>query len=237
MKLKFGIFVLLLTLSFQSCTKEEDDLISQNCETDCTEIIGRLMTDNGTVPIVNHTITVIWDNTNFGSGIVRTKATTKTDNNGEFQLKFFIRDDELTDGIHRMYYEKLDENEFLRADLNGISIFPTIRDTTMTRNHNIPKKAFLDLTISNLEDFQQGDYFSTNLNFLNPIGFSQSIDGAIHPWSNESENNRLIEIAANQPVIIEIVRKINGEYVRENDTILVREGNTSNYTIDFNNSN
>ncbi len=129
MKKTLGFLILILTITFQSCTKEEDDLISQNCETDCTEIIGKLMTDNGTIPIANHKVTVIWDNTSFGSGTVRTKATTRTDSNGEFNLKFFIRDDELNNGVHRVFYDKLNSDEFIRSELNGISIFQIRRDT------------------------------------------------------------------------------------------------------------
>ncbi|MDT0648421.1 hypothetical protein RM545_17145 [Zunongwangia sp. F260] len=235
MKKTLGFLILILTLTFQSCTKGEDDLISQNCEIDCTEIIGKLMTDFGTTPIANHKVTVIWDNTRFASGTVRTKATTRTDSNGEFYLKFFIRDDELNEGIHRLYYDELNGDEFLRADLNGITIYPTIRDTIMLRNHNVPKKAFLNLSIMNLDDLQEGDSFSTNFKNLSPIGFSQSVGGSINPWSNDSENDRLIEIAANQPVILEIIRDINDVITRESDTLFVNSGTTFNYTVDFNN--
>src|SRR5690606_24436702 len=102
-KLSFGI--ILGVLIFISCSKEEDDLISQNCETNCTEIVGKIMTDNGTVPISNLKLTVKWDNIpHLGSGTIRTKATTKTDSQGNFYLKFFIRDDELEEGGFRLSY-------------------------------------------------------------------------------------------------------------------------------------
>ncbi len=235
MEKTFGILILILTLTFQSCTEKEDDLISQNCESDCTEIIGKLMTDNATVPIVDRKVTVVWDNTSFGSGVVRTKATARTDSNGGFYLKFFIRDDELEDGLHRMFYDKLDNDEFLSADLNGIPLLQIGRDTMLTRNHNVPKKAFLDLTLLNLNDFQQGDYFWTNFEYIRPVGYSQSIDGAIHGWTNEFDSNQLIELAGNQPIAIEIVREVNDIPTRKNDTLFINAGTTSNYTVDFNN--
>ncbi|MGJ5640790.1 hypothetical protein [Formosa sp. S-31] len=235
MKLKFGILSLVIVLAFQACTEKEDDLISQNCETNCTEIIGKLMTDNATVPIVNRKITVVWDNTTYGAGVLRKKATTRTNEKGEFNLKFLIRDDELEEGIHTMYYDELDEDKFIETDLRRISIYPLKRDTIYIRNHNVPKKAFLDLTLLNLDDYQQKDYFSTNFDYITPVGFSQSVSGLVRGWSNEFESNQLIEIAGNQPVALQIVRKINDVFTREYDTLFVDAGTTKKYTIDFNN--
>lgn len=216
----------------QSCEKE-NDLISQNCETDCTQIVGKLMTDDGTTPIVNRKITVIWDNTSHGFGTVRTKASVRTDSNGEFYISFLMRDDELESGIHRIYFKKRNENRFLRPDLNGIPSIPAIRDTLMTRNHNVIKKAFINLTLLNLDEIQGGNRLWTNFKYPRPVGFSQSIDGNIRGWNREYENNQLIEIAGNQPTIIEIVRKIDGVTTRENDTLFVNSGITTDYTVDF----
>lgn len=230
---KFRILLLTLSFVFQSCEKE-DDLISQNCETDCTEIVGKLMTDNGTVPIVNRNITVVWDNTSSGFGTERTKASVRTDSNGDFNLKFFMRDDELESGIHRIYYDKLNENEFLRSDLNGIPSIPTVRDTIIVRNHNVPKKAFVNLSLLNLDDIEGSDRFWTNFRYISPLGFSQSIDGSIRGWTNEFESKQLIEIAGNQPVVIEIVRIINDVSTTENITLFVNSGTILQYTVDFN---
>ena len=59
---KLSLGLVLGIFLFVSCSKEEDDLISQNCESDCTQIIGKIMTDNGTVPISDVKLTVKWDN-------------------------------------------------------------------------------------------------------------------------------------------------------------------------------
>ena len=226
--------LIIIALVFQSCEKE-DDLISQNCETDCTEIVGKLMTDDGTTPIANRKITVVWDNTSSGFGTVRTKASARTDSNGDFNISFFMRDDELESGIHRMYFDELNENEFLRSDLNGMPSIPSVRDTMVIRNHNVVKKAFVNLTLLNLDDIQGSDRFWTNFDYPRPVGFSQSIDGQIRGWTNEFESNQVLEIAGNQEIIIEIVRKIDGITTTENETLFVEAGTTLNYTVDFNN--
>lgn len=228
------IILIIIAFAFQSCEKE-DDLISQNCEADCTEIVGKLMTDDGTTPITNQKITVVWDNTRLGFGTVRTKATARTDSNGDFSISFFMRDDELESGIHRMRFDRLNENKFLHSDLNGMPSIPSVRDTLVVRNHNVVKKAFVNLTLLNLDDIQGSDQLWTNFEYPRPSGFSQSIDGNIRGWTNEFDSNQLLETAGNQPVVIEIVRKINDITTRENDTLFIDAGTTLNYTVDFNN--
>lgn len=227
--LVLGIFL------FVSCSKEEDDLISQNCEIDCTQIIGKIMTDNGTVPISDVKLTVKWDNIPYlGSGTIRNKATTRTDSEGNFNLNFFIRDDEIEAGGFRIEYE-LNENEYLSSHLNRITIFQIARDTTLNINYNIPKKAFLNLSLLNLSDIQSGNHLATDFSYESPSGFDQSVTGQVIGWSNESEQNNLIEVAGNVPVELRIRRTINGVSTSEFETLFLEAGTTSDYTIDFNN--
>lgn len=233
-KLSFGI--LLGILIFISCSKEEDDLISQNCDTNCTEIMGKIMTDNGTVPIPNLKLTVKWDNVPpYGAGIIRTKAITRTDSQGNFYLKFLIRDDELLDGGYTLSYEKLDKNKYLRTEYNGIYLSQITRNTSLTVNHNVPKKALLNLTLLNLDQVQQGNSFTTEFSYPRPAGFSNSIDGDIRGWNNESKQNHLLEVAGNQPINLKIYRTINGVRTAEIKNIFFEAGKTSDYTVDFKN--
>ena len=186
--------LLILGLFFlNSCSKEEDDLASQDCNIDCTEIIGRIMTDNGTVPIPNLELTVIWDNRGLlGGGSIRNKAITETDDDGNYSLSFLIRDDELIEGQFLILYEEIDEDIYLVNNLKRISIFEIDRNTTLSINHNIPQKAFLNLSLLNLDNIQQGDSFSTNFSYESPSGFSQSVNGLIIGWNNESNSNNII---------------------------------------------
>lgn len=236
--MKFRILslkILFAILLFTSCSKEEDDFISQNCETDCTEIIGKIMTDNGTVPIADVELTVKWDNIPYlGSGTIRNKATTRTDSEGNFNLKFFIRDDEIENGGFRIEYE-LNESEYLSSHLNRITIFQIARDTTLNINYNIPKKAYLNLSLLNLDDVQSPDWFATNFGYETPEGFTQSVNGQHIGWNNQSNQNNLIEIPGNQNVRIEVFRRVNNVTTTEIDNILIEAGTTSDYTIDFNN--
>jgi len=233
---KLSLTIVLGIFIFLSCSEEEDDLISQNCEENCTEIVGKIMTDDGSTPISNLKISLVWNHDpNSGPDIIRTKASTRTDNEGNYSLKFYLRDDELDNGFHRLYHDQIENNEFLGSDLNGInSFFELNRDTLLIQNHNIPKKAYLNLSFLNLDQVQQGNSLITEFSYPRPLGFSQSIDGQVRGWNSESEQNHLIEIVGNQTIELKIYRTINGVSTTEIETLFFDAGTTSDYIIDFN---
>jgi hypothetical protein len=227
--------LLINLILFQSCSKEEEDLVSQKCQSDCTEIIGKIMTENGTVPITNLELTVKWDNIPYlGIGKILTKATTQTDSEGNFHLKFFMRDHELEEGDLRIEY-KVNENEYLAAHLDKIRFKKVSQDTIITLNYNIPKKAFLNLSLLNLKNIKQKDWFILGLTYEKPVGFEQSIYKGSKGWNSESNKNDIIEIPGNQSVELRITRGKNNVSTIEIDTIFLNTGATSNYLIDFNN--
>jgi hypothetical protein len=231
--LKFSFLICLVAL-FQSCSKEENDLISQQCEFECTTITGKFMTDNGEVPIPNAKLIVKWDNIPYlGSGIIRTKATTLTDSEGNFTLNFSIRDEELEDGGFYIEYV-LNEEQYLNSYQNRITLYQISRDTTVEINYNIPRKAFINLSLINLDEIQPADNFATDFYYERPIGFDQSVDGQTVAWSSQSSGNNLVEVAGNQPILLKVRRRINGVDSVESDTLIIEAGTTINYTVDFN---
>ncbi|WP_419211949.1 hypothetical protein ACNR9Q_14535 [Maribacter sp. X9] len=234
MKKKLHLFALLMILGIFSCAKKEDDLVSsEDCQIDCIEIVGKIMTDNGTVPISDLDLTLQWDNSYFGSGIIRTKAKTRTNSDGRFYFNFKIRNDELLDGRFYIVF-KLAEEVYLEANLSGIDLDQIARDTTLIINHNIPRIAYLNLTALNLNEIKQLDYFSAQFDYQVPNGYSQNINGQIRSWNYESNNNNnLIQVSGNQPIIVSIYRRKNDVLTVEYDTLLIDVGKTVNYTIDF----
>lgn len=234
--LKLSLIACIGILLFISCSKKENDLISQNCQTDCTEIVGRIMTDNATVPIPNVKLTVKWKLfTSFiGGGTIRTKAITETDSQGNFDLSFFIRDDEINEGYYHLEYE-IDENTYIPGFHNRIEIPELERNTSKNIYLNIPKKAFLNLTVLNLDDKNPGDYFSTNFSTEVPDGFKQSFNSTAIGWGNQPSQLKTIEIPANVPVKFNVVRKINGVSTTVTETLLINAGATKSQTVDFNN--
>lgn len=229
-----SIIFILMILILQSCSREEDDFFSINCETNCTEFFGKVMTDNGTTPISNLSLTVKWDNIQYlGSGVVRVKDRTTSDSDGNFRLNFFVRDDEISSGSFTIEYE-IDENKYYSSHLNKMTEFRIEkRDTTLNLNYNIPKKSYLYLNLQNLDKVEKSDYFSTTFSYEKPLSFKQSINGHAISWNNDSKQNNLIELVGNQKVLLKIIRRKNNVYETETDTLFIEAGRTLNYTIDY----
>ncbi len=234
---KLSVLVILGIALFIRCSKEEDDLISQNCETDCTEIIGRLMTDNGTVPISDIELTVKYNNrSGLSGGIIRTKAMTRTDAEGNFRLRFFIRNDELNDSDSSFFIEyEINENEYLTGGSDDFNLPGISRDTILNVAYNLPRKAFINLSLLNLENVQPPDWFATTFVYEQTVGFDRPIDGHHFGWSSASEQNNLIEVAGNQSIEMSIIRRVNDVTTTEIETLFLEAGTTTNLTIDFNN--
>lgn len=234
MKKGLNLFIIIIFISIYSCAKKEDDLISsEDCQVNCMEIVGKIMTDNGTLPISNLDLTLQWDNSYYSSGVIRTKAKTRTDSDGRFYLNFAIRDDELLEGRFNIFF-KLAEEDYLEANLSGIDIYQIARDTTLKINHNIPRIANINLTALNMNEIKLLDYFSVQFDYQVPNGYSQNINGQIRSWNNESNTTNLIEVAGNQPIIVSVLRTKNDVQKIQYDTLFIEVGKTVNYTVDFN---
>ena len=96
MKTKYLLPVLLLLLA--GCVSQEDDFISKYCPGSCTVIRGRLTTEDGTQPMAGVKVNVYWRSyqgyLQLGYS-ERRKAVATTDANGNYELSFLLRDDEL----------------------------------------------------------------------------------------------------------------------------------------------
>ncbi len=222
-------------MALQSCVEEENDLISQNCDVDCTEIIGKITTDNGTEPISNLKLMVEWSNLQYLGGTVRKKAVTRTDAKGNFRLKFYIRDDEEKSGLFRVKCE-IDENKYLLSRYKNIGrAYDVSRDTVVKIAYNIPKKAFLKLNFLNLDYLQDKDTFSVDFSYETSTDFDQPFMGAYFSGDRESVPSTIMELAGNQKIKMVILKRINKIKTKKIDSILLEAGTTSDYIIDFKN--
>ena len=234
--MKRKILILITVLFLYKCSKEEDDLYSINCTSNCTEVTGKVLTNMGKVPISNLKLNIKWDNIPYlGSGVIRNKAETFTDQDGNFRLKFFARNDEMNAGNFRVEYE-INNDEFYSPSYNYISQFQIEkRDTILNYNYNIPKKAFINLTFKNIEVAENNDRITTNFTFEKIIGFKQPISGRGISWSKNSKKINLIEVVGNQNIFVEIRKIIDNNTIVETDTINIEAGKSFNYNIDFKN--
>mgnify|MGYP005751797841 FL=1 len=94
-------FALAIALSLTSCVEEQEDYISKYCPGSCTEVSGKVLRSNGQ-PAQGMQLTATWKNLRTFyegmGGAIRKKAVAYTDAQGNYTLRFLLRDDELHEG-------------------------------------------------------------------------------------------------------------------------------------------
>lgn len=171
MSMKKTILILLGLFALQSCVKDDTDL---TCMADCTTIRGQLVTAKGE-PLKNIPVALNY-HVSYGVGATLRKIKeTKTDQNGNYSMQFYIKDDELganAEGLFELMldYGNLDPEVYMDTNpyyMHAIYSIPK-RDTTMTMDFYNPKKAFITVNLSGFNPIQPEDYFKLNSTF--PIG-------------------------------------------------------------------
>jgi hypothetical protein len=217
-----------------SCTKEK----LEDCPGQCTLITGRLVT-SGLQPLAAGTVTASWHTGRGGYGAPRTKARTTTDANGNYQLSFYVKDDELHDGYFDLTYG-VDKDRYYvlsNTDAPDTGSASLKRDTTYhLLPYLIPRKAFVKLTVPNPSQIQE--YFSVDFSSAQMRTLTitkQSIGGgAVVGISKQSDPfTTLVEIAGDQKVYIRVTRGPNYLYTSTVDSVLVSAGITRELTVKY----
>ncbi|GGF29149.1 hypothetical protein [Echinicola rosea] len=229
---------LLLSFIFLStgCIKNESDLISQDCSSHCATLNGNITTGNGLIPFKNRDIEVIWKNTIYlGGGVIRTKAKTKTDDSGYYELNFKVREDEMESGYF-MIKIPIDQNYLIcgsNESYHRFAFFELKNDTTITTNYGIPYKATLKVNSNGASKLADHDYFSFTT--MSPTGINfDSHCGTIIDWSNKNPDQEyIIDVAAEQPVIVRMGIRKGDQYFSKSDTLRLEIGEKLDYIVEF----
>lgn len=237
----FQLFAMLFLLS--SCEKED---VEPKCKNQCTTLRGRLVTHGGNSPIAKTVVKVDWARPSmFGSGGYRVKAKTKTDDNGYYELSFYVSDEELepnSSGYFGIKYE-INGDTYLDSDnqvgsVVGYIPFEPKRDTTYTlADFLIPKKAYVKVHCPNQSqiNIQNGDKFeiwiSTALGIKNQNGVFNLNYATFFNFANTNGNT--FEFAGEQNVYATFVKTKNGVKTEETETIVIPEGTTYEIIKEF----
>lgn len=225
----------LLTLT--SCLEDESDLISQNCIGSCATLSGLIMTGNGSEPLNNASLEVIWDNAGANGGTNRLKAKGETDDNGYYEISFELREDELEEGFHRIritvpntYLQHCFDRgyyEFVVSDLTN--------DTTVTTNYGIPLKTTLLVKSIGASNMGENDRFTVHVTSPFGINFSSGCgSGNLISWINEApEEVFTLDVAAEQPVEIQVNITKDGQRTNKIDTLYFGVGETAEFIAEF----
>lgn len=215
------------------CTKEK----LEDCPGQCTLVTGQLLT-SGLQPLAGVTVTAKW-RTGQRFSTSRTKARATTDANGQYQVSFYVQDDELTDGYFQLTYEVNKDRYYAIGNTdnpdpggNGLK-----RDTTYRLSpYLIPRKAFVRLTVPNPEQIQQ--YFSVAFSSaqLRTLTATQNTSGGGASVGIPLQNTpftTLVEIAGDQKVYVRATRRQNLIYTSTVDSILVPAGTMRTLTVQY----
>ncbi|GAA4430473.1 hypothetical protein GCM10023188_17170 [Pontibacter saemangeumensis] len=232
---------LLLLLLLGGCVSHEDDFISKYCPGSCTVIKGRLTTDEGTQPLAGVKLNAYWrsDRGTFKIGYAeRRKAVAITDPDGNFELRFLLRDDELNAQQNYEGYivvsPVLEENQyFICGGLDFIfKSFELKRSTTTTLDYNLPQKALLDIAPKNLQAMQAGDAFAINLEFTSGIDNAESCS-SLFGFAGSNNAQQPVPVPANQPLTLRITRTRNGTTTETTEILHLKPGERFSYAPAF----
>ncbi len=222
-----------------SCTKHDNSSLNAPCTDSCTTIQGRFVTGNNE-PIAGVSLEMRSEaKPTLGVGLttIRKIASGKTDNNGFYSFTFSLKRNEYGVYNHHIFL-KTDYNKtnFLTVpwyDQFGLDEIVPIRnrrDTTVTMNYYLARKASLKLQLNNFIPASTSDSFYI-IPIYHEVGYDKN--RTTHSQflvATQTNNEKNISIAGNQQNKISVVRKKMG--VRTvSDTIIYTPTNQTTSAI------
>jgi len=238
MKTTFYTYFSLLFTCFllSGCGGDSDDYISKYCPGSCTVIKGRLTTANGTKPLAHVSMAVNWQSEGYLSGgSTHKKAIAETDDDGNYELRFLIRDDELIDGYFIVEPAlNISKYVYCHSDVLNLDFYNLKRDTTYVANYGVPEKAYITFKLNNPDALQTGDELTTSYTYSFGEDGQEMCYNDIK-WHIGYKNNYSVnvEVAADQPLLLEQVKLNNGVETTEQNTVQLDAGETRVVDINF----
>jgi hypothetical protein len=227
MKIRILSSLCLLIVFLGGCTVNEEDFISKYCPGSCTVIKGRITATDGT-PLADVPLTLNWENRGtFGIfGVSRKKDVTRTDANGNYELRFLLRDKELEDGYLQLL-AAVDRSRYFSCKFEQpkYTFYDLGRDTSVVADIQIPYKATVALQLNNKQDIHINDAFSSY--------FRSGDCGQVVNWAGETPLAETIAVAADVPTIVVTSKMKDGVETAQTDTLLLSAGEKFTYTAQF----
>jgi hypothetical protein len=225
--MKQKLLLLMISILMISCWSDIDDT-NIECNSNCTTLTGRIVTEGGSVPAVGLKFNLDWIVKSELGGTYRNIKNFTTDNNGYFSISFYAKDLELKwHGNYSINYLDTDKNFIDFKEYPGIgNVSLNKRDTIVNKILLLPKRSSIKIRILN-----PGIETSCNLHFkygeLNSNVLFYS-GGTIY---SVEQSEKILEAAGNQINYISIYKKINNNLVSTEDSIFVPIGDTIVYEV------
>ena len=232
-KILYLVAIAPLALAVTNCEKPK----LESCPGNCTTITGRLLT-SGQQGLPGATVNVYWKNgTSYSSNQLHYKAQTTTDNNGNYQLSFYVKDDEQQAGFYDVSANINKTEYYVIGDGIGAFFNGLKRDTSyQLPPYLIPRKAMVTLTVPNANQIQ--GYFSVD--FVSAQGTNLTVDknsiggGTVVGIPKQSDAFvTSVEVAADQKIYLKTTRSIGNTYARTVDSLLIPAGATRSITVTY----
>lgn len=248
-----------MIIALPACSKKTINDTDKPCTQNCTIVQGRFVTANN-LPVPNVNIQGQYNvpgSSVFGGGSTRLLVSTKSDQNGNYNQSFFIKDTESGVNAKGTFIftiddSELDVNKYIRTNnlvgnsttSLGFSVYRIHnRDTVIRKNFYIPTKTYIRVSLNNFTPVQTGDYFEVRTHY--PYGEETNITtpfntgygtGSSGPgtFKAQSVNNTLQVFAAgDEQNIIQILRRKNGVNTIEEHPFYIPVNNTIDLTFSY----
>lgn len=248
------IFI-ILTLTFYSCSETDDEqILRNNCTLNCTKLKDKFVTTNniGIKGVKGQLQYRFSEGRLLGESFTRSIKNSQTDENGNFEVEFYIQDDELgnVNGHFTTYYKSINldstkyifsENDFALAMQTKYSV--SNRDTIIGNTYYIPRKTYIKINLNNFSPINDDDYFQviTLYPFGPNIGTNSFLDSEYSTGSSSwgtfkasGVNSQLNPyVAENERNVIRIARRKNGVNSIEDIPIFVPTNNTIELSYEY----
>jgi hypothetical protein len=225
-------YSLLCSLALLGGSCEKNNTVEPTCQSHCTTISGRFTTDNRTAPIAGLPIQMEWvKHKGLLSADVRIKAKTKTDAQGNYRLNFYVKDDELQDGVFKITYSADAREYIIDRDKQGAAWLELSRDTLIVSDWLLPRKAYVRPEITNPSQIigsYWGEYGFANGAYQGPGRYSYAVVFTFNQLPSDA-----IEVAANQPVDLKAYKTVNGQRIETHDTVRIAPGATYVHRVTY----
>ncbi|GAB3830339.1 hypothetical protein GCM10028895_46260 [Pontibacter rugosus] len=210
----------------------EEDYISKYCPGSCTTIKGRVSTDNGKTPVIGATLLVTWTKATYPlGGSTRKKAVATTDTNGNYELRFLLRDDELQDGYIDLTADFLD-SDYLSCQTESFWYASELtRDTVIVQNYTVAPRATINFQLTQRADSQPTDTYQAIFKYKLDAADTDSCTAIVDPLSPYRTDK--IPVPANVPVVVHLIKTRAGVRTVEKEVLTLQPDEVRLYEKSF----
>ncbi|WP_062543091.1 hypothetical protein [Rufibacter tibetensis] len=228
------IHLILLLFLCSSCWQEDFDSLNEECTSGCTVISGKFTTKTNE-PVANIPVGLRFENKGtFGmTSSTRHIASTKTDANGNYYIKFRLRDREFGDsaskyGGHVLLNFSFDKQKFLEIPWYNISegdeLIGSIskRDTTIVTDFHIATRTKIRIRLKGYSTPVPNDHFSIITTCAVGANKTETSGGFIEASGINTEKE--VDACGNQLTTLYIRKKKNGIYTLKDTAVYAPVG-------------